>query len=200
MIYMANSATAKVEGTGKVGLKIPSGKVLTLNNVLCLAKVQVPMSKKVKIEPKMVDYVFIRYAKISKACRFLVHKCKHPDINENTVIESDNVEFFENIYSYKTRHEQSSGWSKRPRDEPSENVHNNENLRRSTRQRTSTSFGLNFVTFLLENKSQTFKEAMTSSDSSFWKEAVDNEIDPILSNHTWEFVDLSQGNKPLGSK
>ncbi|PHT54634.1 hypothetical protein CQW23_03120 [Capsicum baccatum] len=34
MIYMSNSATAKVEGIGKVGLKIPSGKVLTLNNVL----------------------------------------------------------------------------------------------------------------------------------------------------------------------
>ncbi|PHT55139.1 hypothetical protein CQW23_03625 [Capsicum baccatum] len=34
MIYMANSATAKVEGTGKVGLKMTSGKVFTLNNVL----------------------------------------------------------------------------------------------------------------------------------------------------------------------
>ncbi|PHT44781.1 hypothetical protein CQW23_13939 [Capsicum baccatum] len=34
MIYMANSAKAKVEGTGKVGLKMTSGKVLALNNVL----------------------------------------------------------------------------------------------------------------------------------------------------------------------
>ncbi|PHT72075.1 hypothetical protein T459_22860 [Capsicum annuum] len=34
MIYMANSSTAKVEGTGKVCLKMNSGKVLTLNNVL----------------------------------------------------------------------------------------------------------------------------------------------------------------------
>ncbi|PHU13801.1 hypothetical protein BC332_15006 [Capsicum chinense] len=34
MIYMANSAKAKVEETGKVGLKMTSGKVLTLNNVL----------------------------------------------------------------------------------------------------------------------------------------------------------------------
>ncbi|PHT41242.1 hypothetical protein CQW23_20096 [Capsicum baccatum] len=33
-IYMANSATAKVEGIGKVCLKMTSGKVLTLNNVL----------------------------------------------------------------------------------------------------------------------------------------------------------------------
>ena len=34
MLYMANSATAKVEGTGKICLKMTSGKVLTLNNVL----------------------------------------------------------------------------------------------------------------------------------------------------------------------
>ncbi|PHT97964.1 ABC transporter F family member 4 [Capsicum chinense] len=69
-----------------------------------------------------------------------------------------------------------------------------------TRQRKSTSFGLNFVTFLLENEPQTFKEARSSSDSSFWKEAVNSEIDSILSNHTWELVDLLPGNKPLGSK
>ena len=56
-----------------------------------------------------MGYVFIGYAKSSKACRFLVHKSEHPDINKNTVIESDNAEFFENIYSYKIRHEQSSG-------------------------------------------------------------------------------------------
>ncbi|PHT29747.1 hypothetical protein CQW23_30665 [Capsicum baccatum] len=124
MIYMANSATAKVEGTGKICLKMTSGKVLTLNNVL----------------------------------------------------------------------------SKRPRDKLSENVHNEENPRRSTRQRTSTSFGSDFVTFLLENEPQIFKEAMSSSDSSFWKKAVNNEIDSILSNHTWELVDLPPRNKPLGSK
>ncbi|KAF3681835.1 hypothetical protein FXO38_01541 [Capsicum annuum] len=34
MIYIANSSTAKVEGPGKVGLKMTSKKVLTLNNVL----------------------------------------------------------------------------------------------------------------------------------------------------------------------
>ncbi|XP_047257481.1 uncharacterized protein LOC124889572 [Capsicum annuum] len=33
MIYIDNSATAKVEGTGKICLKMTSGKVLTLNNV-----------------------------------------------------------------------------------------------------------------------------------------------------------------------
>ena len=97
----------------------------------------------------------------------MVHKSIHSDINENTVIESNNVEFFENIYPYKIRHEQSSGGSKRPRDEESEDVHSDENPRRSTHQRTSTSFGSDFVTFLLKNEPQTFKEAMAYYDSSF---------------------------------
>ncbi|PHT78864.1 hypothetical protein T459_16916 [Capsicum annuum] len=41
---------------------------------------------------------------------------------------------------------------------------------------------------------------MTSSDSSFWKEAVNSETDSILSNHTSELVYLPPENKPLSSK
>lgn len=33
-VFMGNSATSKVEGQGKVVLKMTSGKELTLNNVL----------------------------------------------------------------------------------------------------------------------------------------------------------------------
>ena len=66
--------------------------------------------------------------------------------------------------------------------------------------KTSTSFGSDFVTFLLESEPQTFEEAMLSSDSTFWKEAVNSEIESILCNHTWELVGLPPGNKPLGSK
>ena len=41
---------------------------------------------------------------------------------------------------------------------------------------------------------------MLSSDSTFWKEAANSEIESILSNHSWELVDLPPGNKLLGSK
>ena len=75
-------------------------------------------------------------------------------------MESDSAEFFEHIYPYKTRLEPSSGGSKQPRDEPKENEQNEESPRRSKRQKTSTAFGSNFVTFLLESEPQTFKEAM----------------------------------------
>ncbi|XP_060210776.1 uncharacterized protein LOC132637746 [Lycium barbarum] len=57
-----------------------------------------------------------------------------------------------------------------------------------------------FLTFLLENEPQNFKEAITSSEAQYWKEAVNGEIESILNNHTWELVDLPPENKPLGSK
>ena len=41
---------------------------------------------------------------------------------------------------------------------------------------------------------------MSSSESTYWKEAVNSEIESILSNHTWELTDLPPGNKLLGSK
>ena len=93
-----------------------------------------------------------------------------------------------------------SGGSKQPKEKPKDNETNEEGPRHSKCQRKTTSFGSDFVTFLLESEPQTFKEAMLSSDSTSWKEAVNSEIESILSNHTWELVDLPPGNKPLGSK
>ncbi|XP_068314976.1 uncharacterized protein [Pyrus communis] len=51
-----------------------------------------------------------------------------------------------------------------------------------------------------ENEPQTYKEAISSSAASFWKEAINAEIESIMQNHTWELVDLPPGNKPLGYK
>ena len=35
---------------------------------------------------------------------------------------------------------------------------------------------------------------MLSTDPEFWKEAVNDEMDSILSNNTWVLVDLPQGS------
>ena len=129
----------------------------------CLAKLEVPLPKRVIIGPKIINCVFIGYAVNSKACRFLVHKSDDPEIHVNTIIESDNAEFFENIYPYKTESESTSERPKRPREESMENILTSEEPRRSTRQRKSISFGPDFVALLLENEPQTFKAAMSSS-------------------------------------
>ena len=84
-------------------------KLEIFQSVGCLANVQVPIPKKVKIGPKIVDYGFIEYVPNSKACLCFVHKSENLNIHDNTVMESSNVEFFKHIYPYETVLESSSG-------------------------------------------------------------------------------------------
>ena len=67
----------------------------------CLTKVVVPNPKKIKIGPKTIDCIFIRYVNYSSAYRFLVHKSNIPDIHEDTIIKSKNASFFEDIFVEK---------------------------------------------------------------------------------------------------
>lgn len=41
---------------------------------------------------------------------------------------------------------------------------------------------------------------MASKDYAFWKDAINGEMDSIMSNHTWKLVDLLPGSKPIGCK
>ena len=41
---------------------------------------------------------------------------------------------------------------------------------------------------------------MSSPEAPYWKEAINDEVESILQNHTWELVDLPSGSKPLGYK
>ena len=72
--------------------------------------------------------------------------------------------------------------------------------KRSKRARVAISFGPDFLTNLVENEPQTFKEAMSSLEASYWKKALNSEIKSILQNYTWEMVNLPPSSKPLGYK
>ena len=41
---------------------------------------------------------------------------------------------------------------------------------------------------------------LSSRDSIFWKDAINEEMDSIMCNHTWELVDLPYGSKAIGCK
>ena len=70
----------------------------------------------------------------------------------------------------------------------------------SKRARVEKSFGLDFLTYMLEGEPRTYKEAVNSTEGIMWKEAINSEIESILHNHTWELMDLPPGCKPLSSK
>ena len=146
-----------------------------------MAKVVVPKPKKVKVGPKTVDCVFMGYAQNSNAYRFLVHNSEIPYIHVNTIIESRDASFFENIFPYNIVYEAIDN-NKRSQDTISRSDPMEDEPRRSKRQRTSTSFGPYFLTYLLENEPRTFKEAVTSPEAPFWKEVINSEVESILSN------------------
>ena len=62
----------------------------------CLAKVLLPDLKKRKIGSKTSDCMFIGYAQQSAAYLFLV--LKSDILDRNTIVETKDAEFFENVY------------------------------------------------------------------------------------------------------
>ena len=153
----------------------------------CLAKVAVFPPKKVKIGPKTIDCIFIGYAHNSNAYQFLVYESNILDIHKNTIMESRNASFFEDVFLCKSKEELSS--LKRMLKTINENSQEqNKEVevepRRSKKARIEKYFGIDFLTYMLEGKPQTFKEAMNCTESLMWKEAFKSEIDSILQNHT----------------
>lgn len=178
----------------------------------CLAKVNIPIPKKRKLGPKTVDCVFLGYAQRSIAYRFLVVKSEVPDMHVDTIMESRDATFFENIFPMKDMHSIARFSSEiipesSTTDEYFEQSHeevlekdNNEVPRRNKRQRIAKSFGDDFIVYLVDDTPKTIAEAYASPDVDDWKEAVHNEMDSILSNGTWELTDRPYGCKPVGCK
>ena len=167
----------------------------------CLAKVLIPLPKRTKIGPKTIDCVFIGFANNSAAYRFLVIKCEVSNVHVNTIIESNDAEFFEGIFPYKEKDTNSSRKGLYHDEFASSSIQNqNMKPRRGKRMKIQKNFGPDFISFLTEDEPQTYKEAMSSPEAPLWKEAINSEVESILHNHTWELVDLPSGNKTIGYK
>ena len=122
--------------------------------------------------------MFLGYAKNSIAYRFLVIKSGVADVNVNTVIESSDATFFENIFPMKRDETPSDNMIPYPIPEPvvpseTPDVENNSEEcvpRRSKRQRREKSFGNDFAVFLVDDEPRTLLEAFASPDAYYWKE------------------------------
>lgn len=186
----------------------------------CLAKVLVPEHKRKKLGPKTVDGIFLGYAHNSFAYRFLIIKSEIPGIDVNTIIELRDATFFEDIFPMKTRVPNSvSSASSSARDEstsvddplslvdaPSSSHSRLDEsqecteLRRSKRQRVSKDLGKDFITYNIEGDPVTYRDAMASPEAKQWKEAIKSEMDSIVSNATWELIELPPGCSTIGCK
>lgn len=183
----------------------------------CLAKIGLPSFKRVNIGPKTFNAVFVGYPEDGGACRFM-------SLADRSICESRDVEFFESIFLLKKNnayHDVSPSTLVTNVMPLPSTIVQSENVqpRRSKRKKIETNFGPDFVTTFLteildvdeideqfvclhvfDDEPKTFEEAMRSIDAVFWKEAINSEMESILSNKTWELVDLPKGSKAIGSK
>ena len=74
-------------------------------SVGCLEKV-LPDPKKIKLGLKTFDVAFIGYEGNSVAYKFFVIKSKNGLVEVNSIIETKNADFFENIFPWKTNDQQ----------------------------------------------------------------------------------------------
>nr|GEW26159.1 retrotransposon protein, putative, Ty1-copia subclass [Tanacetum cinerariifolium] len=131
------------------------------------------------------------------------------DIRNNTIIESAEADFFENIFPNKDKEKQISNPRKRVMndqlsqdeiDNNSEVPQENVKPRRSKRAKVTKDYGPDYMTYIVNEEPQTYKATMESLEAPYWKEAIQSEIDSIVHNNTWKLVDLPSGHKPIGHK
>ncbi|KAK9669324.1 hypothetical protein RND81_13G123300 [Saponaria officinalis] len=77
---------------------------------------------------------------------------------------------------------------------PFENTKNGPN-KRPKGSRNEVGFQYPYC-FHVDDDPKTYDEAIMSQDASFWKEAVNDEMDSIIGNNTWILKDLPRGCKP----
>jgi hypothetical protein len=171
-----------------------------------------PINKKRKLSPKIVDCVFLGYAIHNVGYRFLIINSKVPDMIEGTIMESRDATFFESEFPMKNTLSTSSYESILPEmhelviqanvETHVENLEEDNNIvtRKSKRRGVARSFGDDYLIYLMDGTPKTIEEVYSSLDANLLKEAVQSEMDSIISNGTWEVVDRPYGCKPVRCK
>ncbi|KAJ9556935.1 hypothetical protein OSB04_011549 [Centaurea solstitialis] len=154
----------------------------------CRAVVRLTDPKINNIGQRGIDCVFIGYPENSKCYRFYVIE-PNDYVSVHSVIESRDADFgnedrFTSVPKPTDTIASSSNFG--ASDQVTVSPPEPAAPRRSVRARKA--------------KLLTYIEAMASRDAAFWKEAIQDEIDSIMQNHTWNLSDLPPGGKPLNSK
>ena len=175
-------------------LKKRQPKLSYLRTWVCLAYVRIQDTKRVKLANRAYECVFIRCEANSEAYRFY-------DLNAKVIIESNDVEFYEEKFPFKSRN---SGGTQSSHIHVIRSTKSNDDveteLRRSKRVRVSKDYGKNYATYNVEEDPMNLQEALSSLDADIWQEAINDEIDSLESNKICHSVDLPPGCKPIGCK
>ena len=153
-----------------------------------------PEPKRRKLGSRTCDCVFIDYACNSSCYRFLVIKS---DILESyTIIESENAMYLEHVFPLKNKEKVLHDSIEISNDF----VDDVQEIRRSKQARKEKDYGNDFLAYVVEDEPVSYYDAIKFVDAPFWLEAINNELESIMSNHTWILVELPPKVKPIGCK
>ena len=133
------------------------------------------------------------------AYKFLVIISKAHDVLVDSLLESQDVTFFENIFLMNVAYSLLSSSNElipKPTpliepiiDPPSFEEDNNVVApRRSKRQRVEKSVGDDFIVYLIDDTPTTIAEAYASPDADYWKDAVRSEMDDTIEKYKARLV------------
>ncbi|RVW11853.1 Retrovirus-related Pol polyprotein from transposon TNT 1-94 [Vitis vinifera] len=209
---MGNASSSMVEGKGDVVMNLTSGKKLTLMDVLFVPEIRKNLVSTSLLSKKGFKLVFESDKLVLTKGGAFIGKgymseglFKINVFNDNVIASTINKSFMSSAYIV----ESCELWHSR-KDETIDvvktyknDVENQENktlkMLRSDRGGEYESTTLSEFC-ALHVEPQTYKEAMSTPEAPYWQEAVNDEINSIMQNHTWELVNLPPGNKPIGCK
>ena len=157
---------------------------------------RLPDPRRPKLGVKASTCVFLCYSLYSTTYRFFY-------IDNNTINESRDAIFHKNKFPFKYKN--SWGFEQQEKFECSTSKSKDVNEyeiepRRSKRPRIEKVFGLEYYVYNLQGGPTSLEEALSSPNSSFWKDGINDEMDSIISNNTWKLGDLPPGSKTTGCK
>nr|GEZ53053.1 retrovirus-related Pol polyprotein from transposon TNT 1-94 [Tanacetum cinerariifolium] len=195
-VMMGDNHTSKVIGFGNVDIQLTSGKKLTLMNVLHVPNIRNNLVSGFKLYKSGVKAVIESDKVILSKANVFVGKA-YAYLDSDVIVESRDVDFFENKFRYDST-STNEIVTQIPQDISGLNLNSNnkKNMaesssapRRSERARKKRNLDPDFdsqaIIFLFEGDNEN-------------NEAIDDEMDSLVSNNTWELSDLPSGSKAMG--
>lgn len=193
----------------------------SLHSFGCPAYVMYNSQERTKLDPKSRKCLFLGYAEgikgyrlwdptthkliISRDVIFVENQLQLKEENDSTTKKSSETT---TVHVENNLEEEGSNSSESESEHETNEPVESEEVRRSTRGRRPPAWHSEYVTesniaycLLTEDgEPSNIHEASNSPDASMWKTAMQEEIEALHKNKTWELVPLPPGRKAIGNK
>lgn len=192
----------------------------SLHSFGCPAYVMYNSQERTKLDPKSRKCLFLGYAEgikgyrlwdptthkliISRDVIFVENQLQLKEENDSTKKSSETT----TVHVENNLEEETSNSSESESEHETNEPVESEEVRRSTRGRRPPAWHSEYVTesniaycLLTEDgEPSNIHEASNSPDASMWKTAMQEEIEALHKNKTWELIPLPPGRKAIGNK